>query len=82
MQYSISCIVNGVEQLNPNISYQWYRDDELLFGQNQSHWTKPSLTRDDAGNYKCVVNISSNHLSREYVTKTSEVCTLCIPCKL
>ena len=81
LQYNMSCIVTGAEQLNPNISYQWYKDEELFFGENQSHWTRQSLRHDDAGDYKCVVNISSNVLGRGHVTKASEAFRLCIPCK-
>ena len=74
--------MTGAEQLNPNISYQWYKDEELLFSENQSHWIRRSLRYDDAGDYKCVVNISSNVSGKGHITKTSEAFRLCIPCKL
>ena len=82
MQYNMNCTVIGAEQFYPNISYQWYKDGELLLGENQPHWTRWSLRRDNAGDYKCVVNISSKFLSRGYATKTSEAFRLCVPCKL
>ena len=82
LQYKLTCNVTGANQFNPRITYQWFKDGEMILGENHINWTRFSLKYGDAGEYRCITNISSKYLNKGYTVKTSNDFKLCIPCKL
>ena len=64
--YSITCNVNGAENLNHSISYQWTKNnDTQIQMQVESDPTVPSLTLlrlSDVGQYTCEATIRSPYL--------------------
>ena len=71
MGYYLTCTVTGADQLDPTITYQWYKDGSVLFNETELNFTIDSLTYTDAGGYMCVANVSSEHLSQHFTTKAS-----------
>ena len=63
------CAVKDVPEIALTFTIQWYKDNDLLYGRNESNLT---LTHDDVGDYRCVVNITSMYLSAGFTTKTSD----------
>jgi hypothetical protein len=62
--FSLSCVISGVENLNPIITYNWIKDNStwILVGSNRSILSFPSLRLSDAGQYSCQVRISCRYL--------------------
>ena len=58
-QFNITCGISGLDDLNPNFTYQWTKDGGDSINLNSSI-TFPSLKLSNAGMYTCKVNISSN----------------------
>ena len=63
--FSLTCIVGGIEQLRPELSYEWMRFngidfEEINITSNEIHFLPLKLS--EAGNYMCQVNIRSSLL--------------------
>ena len=71
--------MGGVEQLNPTVMYQWYKNETTLRNGNNQNITFNLLTENNSGNYKCMINMSSMYLSQHFTTKTSDIFKLRIP---
>ena len=79
--YSLTCTVTGAGQLNPTITYQWFKGTALVSGETQSTLSFSSLSLSDAGQYRCDVTVSSTILSQS-ITKMSNTQDLTLQSKL
>ena len=68
--YSLTCTVTGADQLNPTITYRWFKDNTVVSGEPQSTLSFSPLSLSDAGQYRCRVTVSSTLLSRS-ISKVS-----------
>ena len=78
--YSLTCTVTGADQLNPTITYQWFKDNTVVSGETQSTLSFSSLSLSDAGQYRCDVTVSSTLLSQP-ITKMSNTQDLILQSK-
>ena len=71
--YSFMCTVTGADSLNPTINYQWFKTTptRTQVGTNSPTLIFDPLVLSDAGQYNCVVTVSST-LILENVTVVSE----------
>ena len=80
--YNLTCAVMGAEKLNPMISYEWTgtrNEDQLDSSNSVLSFTPFKLSH--AGNYGCVVNITSNYIE-DIIMITSDIESLLIQSKL
>ena len=75
--YSLTCGVNGAENLNPSVTYQWIKNSgtqtKIQVGSGVSLTFSP-LRLSDMGEYVCEVTISSPYLTNVItVMNTQEV---------
>ena len=72
--YALTCVVSGIENLQPNIAYNWMKIDgdgvTSQVGNNSNTLFFAKLTTSDEGNYTCSVLISSG-LLKEDIRKVS-----------
>ena len=61
--YSLTCTVTGADQLNPTMTYQWFKDSTTISGKRQSTLSFSPLRVSDTGKYRCFVTVSSTLLS-------------------
>ena len=80
--YNLTCTVVGADKLNPMISYEWIhtQNDELDDNKNSILSFSP-FKLSHAGDYSCVVNITSNYI-RDIITMTSDIKPLLVQSKL
>lgn len=73
--YSITCIVNGADNLNPSITYQWTKDNgtrtQIPVGHIPSVLSLSPLRLFDAGQYTCQATVRSQYLSRDIMLMES-----------
>jgi hypothetical protein len=64
--------VTGVS-LNPHIelSYQWYKDDQVISGATDSIFIIPVTSISDTGSYYCMINGGEFHCKTEVVSLTT-----------
>ena len=82
--YTLTCDVSGAENLNPEITYQWTRNDGTIqtqaLGINSKMLTLgtgPSpLQLSNAGNYECRVNVGSSLLNNDIMAASSHRVTI------
>ena len=70
--YSLTCGVNGAENLNSSITYQWIKNNgipTILVGTNEV-LSFSSLRLSDAGRYTCQATVSSPYLNND-ITMTN-----------
>ena len=64
--YSLTCGVNGAENLNPIITYQWIKNNgtqsQIQVGGNLKVLSFSPLSLSDAGQYTCQATVSSPYL--------------------
>lgn len=60
---------------NGRLTYQWYKDDELIEGETNNHLSFASVTLEDAGDYHVLVTNTLNGLSE---TVSSNNCTVTV----
>ena len=60
--FSITCCVPNVDQLEPNITYAWRKTDNTTIISSSDTYTFTSLGTADAGVYTCEANVSSVYL--------------------
>ena len=72
--YSLTCGVNGAENLNPTITYQWTKSDgpDMQAGTN-SILSFSTLRFFDAGQYTCRISVNSLFLNNDIMAMGSEV---------
>lgn len=77
--YALICAIEGVDQLNATMQFQWSRVGAQNISQSAVFRFTP-LTRDIHGNqYNCTVTITSPYLTGEYFRSTLE--TVMVTCK-
>jgi hypothetical protein len=70
--YNLSCNVQGVENLDSNITYQWTKNGTLnVIRQSSSILSFSPLRLSDAGFYMCRVTISSDYLDNTLTANSS-----------
>ena len=62
--YNLTCNVNGADNLNAVITYNWTKDNgtKTLLKTNTTNYNFPTFRLSDAGNYTCEVNVNSTYL--------------------
>ena len=64
--YSLTCGVNGADNLNPTITYQWTKNNgtqtQIQVGGNLQVLSFSPLSLSDAGQYTCQATVSSPYL--------------------
>ena len=74
--YSLTCGVNGAENLNSSITHQWIENNGILVGTNEV-LSFSSLRLSDAGRYTCQATVSSPYLNNDItMTNTRDVTLL------
>ena len=70
--FTLTCSLTGGDTLSPTVSYQWRRGESLLNNSPTLHFDFLYLS--NAGQYSCVVTLSSSQLDQEYtVTETYDI---------
>ena len=64
--YFLICSINGTENLNPSISYQWTKNNgthiQMQTGNDPQVLSVSLFRLSDAGEYTCLVTISSSYV--------------------
>ena len=77
--YSLVCTVTGADQLNPTITYRWFKDNTVVSGETQSTLSF-SLSLYDSGQYRCDITVSSTLLNQSIIA-VSNTQDLTLQCK-
>ena len=74
--YSLTCDVNGTENLNPSITYQWTKNNgtqtQIQVGADPSVLSFSPLKLSDAGEYTCHATVSSPYLNSDLTLMNSQ----------
>ena len=72
-QYTLNCaaVITEADQLNPTITYQWFKNNTVVSGETQSTLSFFSLSLSDAGQYRCNVTVSSTLLSQSIIAMSN-----------
>ena len=77
--YSLTCVVYGVENINPSITYQWTKNNgtqtQLQVGATPKVLSFSPLRLSDAGQYTCLVIVASSYLFNGVTTTASHITT-------
>jgi uncharacterized repeat protein (TIGR02543 family) len=65
--------VNVKDDLDYDLSYQWYKDNEKLANATSRIYTKDKVTVADAGNYYCKISNSAGHEKNSKTAKVSVI---------
>ena len=65
--YTLTCSVNGTDNLNATIDYEWQDQSSTSIGYS-NNLTFNSLSLSDAGQYTCKVTITSSYLVEQILT--------------
>ena len=75
--YSLICSINGAENLNPSISYQWTKNNgsqiQMQTGNDPQVLSFSLFRLSDVGEYTCLATISSSYLNDITVMETQHV---------
>ena len=72
--YSLNCTVSGAEKLiDSNITYQWFKDGEVVPGETTETLTSTLLSLSDAGEYFCLAYVTSSLLDGQTITVKSSL---------
>ena len=78
--YSLTCSVNGAENLNSSMSYQWTKDNgtqiRTQVGADPKLLSFSPLRLSDAGQYTCEAIISSPYLNNNITMMDSRDVTI------
>ena len=80
--YSLNCTVTGAERLNGStITYQWFKDGEMVSGQAMKSYSFARLSFSDAGGYTCRVTLMSDLLSGSFTTTSLNPISVTLKCE-
>ena len=78
--YSIICGINGTENLNSTITYQWIKNNgtqtQIQVGADPKVLSFSPLSLSDAGRYTCQATVSSPYLNNDIIRTDSQDVTL------
>ena len=77
LQCNLTCTVTGAESYNLAITYQWFKDGVIISNATESMLTITSLEHNDAGQYMCVVNLTSEKLIPSFLSNMSNTYLIC-----
>ena len=77
LQCSLTCTVTGAESYNPAISYQWFKNGVIISNATNSVLSIRPLQHNDAGQYTCVVNLTSEKLIPSFISNMSNTYLIC-----
>ena len=71
--YEFTCSVSGAENLNPNTTYKWTKNNgtQTKFMSNLGNFSFTPLRLTDAANYVCEATIESDYLTNTIVTMST-----------
>ena len=74
--YSLTCDVNGAENLNSSITYQWTKNNatqtQIQVGADPKVLSFSPLRLSDAGQYTCQATVSSHYLNNDITVMNSQ----------
>ena len=79
--YNLTCTITGADKLSPTISYEWIQNETLLEMVDSSILSFSPFKLSHAGNYSCIVNITSNYVE-DIITMTSDIEPLVVQSRL
>ena len=77
LQCNLTCTVTGAESYNPAITYQWFKDGVIILNATESVLSIMSLEHNDAGQYMCIVNLTSEKLIPSFLSNMSNTYFIC-----
>ena len=77
LQCNLTCTVARVENLDPTIVYQWFKDRVMISNVTDSVLSIQSLKHSDAGEYMCVATWSSERVIPSFTTIISNTYFIC-----
>ena len=70
--FQFVCEASGIHNLNPVITFSWINAQSRQVGTNSSIFSLQSVKLSDAGEYTCMVTISSTYLRVSLTSNASE----------
>ena len=81
--YTLNCTVIGAEKLTDStITYQWFKDGEVVSEEVTETFTSTSLSFLNAGEYTCQATVVSSLLDEQIVSSLSPVVGVPLTCEL
>ena len=77
LQCSLTCTVTGVEHYNPAVTFQWFKNGVMILNATDSVLTIQALKHTDAGEYMCIVNMSSEKLIPSFISNINNTFVMC-----
>ena len=77
LQCNLTCTVTGAESYNPAITYQWFKNGVIISNATNSVLSIRSLEHIDAGQYMCIVNLTSEKLIPSFISNMSNIYLIC-----
>ena len=77
LQCNLTCTVTGAESYNPAITYQWFKNGVIISNATNSVLSIRSLEHIDAGQYVCIVNLTSEKLIPSFISNMSNTYLIC-----
>ena len=82
MMLTLTCNVGGDDRItNPTTTYLWSRNGMVVPNQTQQTWSLSPLAYSHAGQYSCVVDISSPILPSSPISTLSDPFNVTLSCK-
>ena len=69
--YNLTCSVQGAENLNSNMTYQWIKNETFGITESSSTLSFSPIRLSDAGFYMCKVTVSSDYLDDKLFANNS-----------
>lgn len=77
--YSLDCNLTGAERLmGSNVTYSWIKNDNVVTGQSMMTLSFTPLSLSDAGDYNCQATITSDLLSEDITTNSTNSYTVAL----
>ena len=65
LSYNLTCSVQGAENLDSNMTYEWIKNETPIIGETSSTLSFSPFRLSEAGIYMCRVYVSSDYLDND-----------------